>query len=269
MSHVQFIGLYSPGDSWIYRIDSRVKLLVSVLLVVLSVLSVSILFHAVSSAILVIGFFSLKLKPKAVMKFAIPLLIAVLITFVLHLIFAEKSGMQIGSVIGVKITDQSMLTGVLYSLRVVLFFLSAVLVTLTVSPSEMADAVSQLFRPLGMFKVPVEDIALLLFMSMRFVPVLYEEFTTIVYAQRVRGVNFSNGMFARIKNSGSIITPLLVSITERADTAAIALKARGYQATGKRTHYAQRRMQALDWVVLFVFSVIFFALYLFTSYGKA
>lgn len=269
MSPLHVIGLYLPGDSWLYRIDPRVKLLVSVLLIVLSVLSASILFHAVTSAILAAGFFSLKLKRKALIKFATPLAIVILITFVLHLIFTDKSGTEIGSIIGITITEESILTGILYSLRVILFFLSAVLITITVSPSEMANAVSQLLRPLGVLKLPVEDVALILFMSMRFVPVLYEEFTTILYAQRVRGVNFSGGMLSRIKNTTSVITPLLINITLKADTTAIALKARGYQSGGKRTHYAQRHMHSLDWIALLILSLAFFSLFYFTQYAQA
>jgi energy-coupling factor transport system permease protein len=270
MSHIHGIGLFVPGDGWLYRIDPRVKLLVSLLLIILSVCSESILFHAATSIILCIGFLSLRLKKKELLRFTTPLFIVVAITFVLHLIFSDKNGTEIGSIIGLHITQKAILTGILYSLRVVLFFFAATLFTVTVSPSELADAVSQLLRPLGALKVPVEDLGLILFMSMRFVPVLYEEFTAILYAQKVRGVNFSGGMMSRIKNSASVVTPLLISVTQRADTAAIALKTRGYQSGITRTHYAQRAMQLSDWLALLGFSGLFIALFLFSiQYAKA
>ena len=89
--------------------------------------------------------------------------------------------------------------GVFYSLRLVLFVSIVFLITLTSSPSELADSLARIMNPLKKIKVPVDDIALILFIAIRFIPVLYEEFKTIKNAQILRGASFGGSLYNRIR----------------------------------------------------------------------
>ena len=112
------------------------------------------------------------------------------------------------------------------------------LITLTSSPSELADSLAKIMKPLKKIKLPVDDIALILFIAIRFIPVLYEEFKTIKNAQILRGANFGGSLFNRIKKSSSIIIPVFVATAGRADEIAQAIENRGYGKNRSRTYFS-------------------------------
>ena len=69
-----------------------------------------------------------------------------------------------------------------------------------------------LMKPLKYLKVPVDEIALMLSIALRFVPTLMDETTKIMNAQRSRGVNFDEGsLWHRAKMLVPLLLPLFVS----------------------------------------------------------
>jgi len=47
--------------------------------------------------------------------------------------------------------------------------------------------------------VPVNDIAMIVFIALRFIPILYDEFAAIRNAQIMRGVDFTGSFVSRVK----------------------------------------------------------------------
>ncbi|HWR84217.1 MAG TPA: energy-coupling factor transporter transmembrane component T [Candidatus Deferrimicrobium sp.] len=231
------MGQYRPLHSFLHRLDVRAKIVPVTLVLVLSLLTDASLFYVAVLAVLVFGLLFSGVAPVTLARNFKPILLLVAITALYHFLFSGRDSRTVVQLFGLKVTAAGVSTAVYYSLRLALFVAVAFLVTLTSSPSDLADAFSKILRPLRRLRVPVDDISLILFMAIRFIPVLYEEFTTIRNAQIVRGVRFSGSWYNRIRRSVYLILPVFLAALQRADELALAIQVRGYGRSASRTHY--------------------------------
>ena len=122
----------------------------------------------------------------------------------------------------------------------------------------MTDAMERLFRPLAVIRVPVHEIAMMMSIALRFIPILMEETEKIKKAQMARGADFETGnLVRRIKSLVPILVPLFVSAFQRANDLALAMEARCYHGGAGRTqmkplHYERRDAIAYIIIVLFL-----------------
>lgn len=244
---IVLLGQYRPLDSYLHRLDARAKIIPVSLVLVLSLLTSSFLFYIVSLVSLVLALVLSGVGYRTLVNNFRPILMLVGITALYHLIFSG-AGTEVWVDLWLfTVTDGGLKMAGFFSLRLILFVSVAFLMTLTNSPSELGDAFTKLARPLVRFKVPVYDLALILFIAMRFIPILYEEFSAIKNAQMMRGVDFSGGMINRARKTTSIIIPVFVAAIQRADELAMAIEARGYRSGAKRTFYSRSRFGGREW----------------------
>lgn len=94
--------------------------------------------------------------------------------------------------------------------RLVELILGSSLMTYTTTPTELTDGLEKAFHPLEKLHVPVHEIALMMSITLRFIPILIEELDRIMKAQTARGVDFEAGnVFQKLKRTGRILMPLL------------------------------------------------------------
>jgi len=218
------MGQYRPLDSFLHHLDARSKMFPITLVLVLALLTGSYSFYIVILLSLITALLFSKISVRTLVNNFKPLVILVMVTVLYHLVFSGKSTEVLVSVFGWKITAGGLKLAGFYSLRLVLFITIAFLMTLTNSPSELAEAVTKILKPLKRIKIPINDLSLILFMAIRFIPVLYEEFVAIRNAQIIRGVSFSGSLVNRIKKTTYIIIPVFVSALGRADDIAMAIQ---------------------------------------------
>jgi energy-coupling factor transporter transmembrane protein EcfT len=133
--------------------------------------------------------------------------------------------------------------------RIILLIGLALVVSATTTSTELADAVVWLLGPLGVLGVPVGDVAMVLSIALRFIPICAGEFDRIVAAQRARGRDFGAGsLLDRVKAWGSVLVPVVVALFGHADRLADAMRDRCYRGRG-RTSMAER-LGGVDTVVL-------------------
>ena len=90
--------------------------------------------------------------------------------------------------------------------------------------------------PLKKIHVPVHEIAMMMSIALRFIPILIEEADKIMKAQIARGADFESGnMITKIKNMIPLLIPLFVSAFRRANDLAMAMEARCYRGGEGRT----------------------------------
>src|SRR5699024_3602313 len=132
------------------------------------------------------------------------------------------------------------------------------LLTLTTTPIEITDAVEDMLHPLKRFKFPVHELALMMSISLRFIPTLMQETDKISKAQASRGVDFRTGSVKeRVKAIVPLLVPLFVSAFKRAEELAMAMEARGYQGGEGRSKLRELQYKLKDiFVFLFFISVI-------------
>lgn len=218
---------------------------------VLALLTKSLLFYLLLLGALVAGLLFSGVSGRILVRNFKPILILVAITFLYHILFSDRGGAELWNLFGFVITRDSVWQASFFSLRLLLFVAIAFLITLTNSPSELAEAMAKVLRPLERLGLPVGDLALILFIAIRFIPILYEEFMIIYNAQVIRGVDFSGNLLKRVKASTAVIVPVLVGAIARADDLALAMEARGYRSGRPRTFYSRSRMDSQAWLFMF------------------
>ncbi len=242
------LGQYRPLDSYLHRLDARAKLAPILLVMILALLTDSFLFYGI---ILVGLFLSLILSGitfGSLLRSMRPVVWLVILTSFYHLIFSGKGSSALFEIYGWRITSEAVRLAGFYSMRLLIFVSIAFLLTLTSSPSELAEAFSKMLRPLVRLRVPVAELSMVLFMAIRFIPILYDEFNAVRHAQIVRGVDFSGSLLARLRKSTYIVIPVLVAAVQRADDVARAMQARGYHAGRDRTSYLSSHFTARETV---------------------
>lgn len=150
-------------------------------------------------------------------------------------------------------------------LRILLTLIATLLFTSTTKPMDISYALEWFFKPLEVIKVPVRNISLMMSLALRFIPEILVKSIKIRKAQASRGLDAINGnILVKVKSLFSLTIPLVITSLYEAIYVAQALDARGYNSTGKRTHYKTNKVSIMDWLILFV-SLLFVSIFLFLS----
>jgi len=246
------IGQYQPSDSFGHRLDPRIKIFIAIVLMMLTIFTTSLGFY-IPLIILIFGFLLLsKISIGKMVENLKPLFVLILITALYHILFSSRESSVLFSILGFNITEGGVLMALVYSLRLLVFVGLAFFLSLTTMPSDFAITLVNWLKPLKRFNVPVNDIGLIVFIAMRFIPVLADEFDTIRKAQIVRGVDFGGSLVNRGRKMLLLFIPVLRAAIRRADDLAIAIESRGYVSGAERSSYRQFRYQLSDWIFAFV-----------------
>lgn len=259
-------GQYFPGDSVVHRLDPRMKLILTVAYIAL-LFSADGMISLSVGVVLIILFYALsKLPWKLVGKSIKPILPIVIFTAVLNVFFVEGEPVLKWGFI--TISDRGLLTAALMCVRIVCLIAGSSLLTYTTSPIALTDGLERLMKPLAVIKVPVHELAMMMTIALRFIPILIEETEKIISAQKARGADMeSGGAIQRAKALIPILIPLFVSAFRRADELALAMECRCYRGGEGRTRMKQLNMSARDWVAAFVMALGFAAVILINIYG--
>ncbi len=114
------------------------------------------------------------------------------------------------------------------------------------SESSLRDAIGTVIYPLGFLKVPTGDIAMIISLSLRFIPILKEECSNIIYAERARGAySKSRGIIKKSRELFPLVIPLFIAVFRRADEMALSMEAKGWKS-GERIEWHSPHFTALD-----------------------
>ncbi|MBX9033340.1 energy-coupling factor transporter transmembrane protein EcfT [Gordonibacter massiliensis] len=143
--------------------------------------------------------------------------------------------------------------GCFFAARIVLLVVASLVVTYTTTSTALTDALADFLRPLRRLRVPVDDIAMVFSLALRFIPVTAEEFGRVHDAQQARGAAFAEGsLWQRLRAWQTVLIPLFVGLFRRADALAAAMDARCYGAEAGRTSLRDRRLTGGSVAVLVV-----------------
>ncbi|AGT30581.1 cobalt ABC transporter permease [Geobacillus genomosp. 3] len=265
MTNQLIIGQYVPGHSLIHRLDPRAKLLIVFAYVLIVFLANNAVTYVVLS-LFTLAFAALSRIPLSfIMRGLKPILWVVLFTLLLHVLMT-KEGDVLYRIGALSIYEGGIRQGIFISIRFLLLVLMTTMLTLTTTPIEVTDGVESLLGPLKKMRVPVHELALMMAISLRFIPTLMEETEKIMKAQAARGVDFSGGRFSeRVKAIVSLLVPLFISSFKRADELATAMEARGYRGGEGRTKFRQLAWKPLDTAFLAATALLAALLFLLRS----
>lgn len=151
-------------------------------------------------------------------------------------------------------------------IRLMYLIMGSSLMTLTTTPNNLTDGLEKSLGFLKVIKVPVHEIAMMMSIALRFIPILIEETDKIMKAQMARGADFENGnIIKRAKNMVPLLVPLFVSAFRRADDLAMAMEARCYIGGEGRTKMKPLHYQSRDYLA-YLFLIVYFAWIFYCGY---
>ncbi|NLE73656.1 MAG: energy-coupling factor transporter transmembrane protein EcfT [Actinobacteria bacterium] len=243
------VGQYLPGSSVLHRIDPRVKLGISVVYACLLFVVIGWWGMATMALGLVAGVAISRVPVMYLWRFLRPFVVILVIT----LFFQAMSlpGEVLLALGPFRFTTAGLAQGGVVVTRLLLLLLSGALLVVTTPPVAVTDAIAWYFRPLRRVGVPSGDVALVMSLALRFIPVLMTESDQLVKAQRARGIALTIRSPLR---SGRALLPLVVPLFvlgfRRAEELADAMLSRCYRGTEGRTHYREMRLAPVDAVWL-------------------
>lgn len=259
-------GQYYPARSLLHKLDPRSKILTLIAFMVLVFCTMNYYSLALIGAS-VIGVVLLSGVPvRMYLKSLKMIIIIVLITSLLNLFYGRGEPLVTFWIF--KITLAGINNAVFITVRIICLILLSSVLTFTTSPTDLTDALERLMKPLKIFKVKVHEIAMMMTIALRFVPLLLEETDKIMAAQKARGADMESGnLKQRIKALIPILVPLFVSAFRRAYELAVAMECRCYQGGQGRTRMKILKMKTRDYlsvfaVVILIAGVILCNLYL-------
>ncbi len=254
------IGQYFPGNSLLYKMDARMKIVLTMLLLV-SIFICKNFFSLGAVVLLTVIIVAISKVPvKTVLKSIKPLAVIIIFTSVLNLFYGEGEALlQLGRL---KITYSGIETAIFMAVRIIALVVLSSILTYTTSPTELTDALERLLKPLKVLKIDVHAISMTMTIALRFIPTLIEEIQKITAAQKSRGAQMDSGnIISRVKALIPVIIPLFVSSFRRAGELAYAMECRCYRGGQGRTKMKTVKMETRDYiafviVILFIVSLV-------------
>jgi energy-coupling factor transport system permease protein len=253
------IGQYVPTDSFIHRLDPRIKLLVFTILVLAIALNTSYIGNALGLLLSIYLFWASKIPVSYGLSGIKPAIPFIIILAVLQLIFQGKvfSGGTVFFEYGfILITSESIRLVIVSAVRFVEIILLSSVLTLSTSTTELTHAIQSLLSPLKKIKFPVHEISLIITIAIRFVPTFAIEMEKMMKAQASRGADFGSGewwrMIQRTKDMLPIIIPLFNIALSRAEDLILAMESRCYTPGNDRSSYSVYKAIGRDYVVLII-----------------
>ncbi|TYQ15149.1 UNVERIFIED_CONTAM: energy-coupling factor transport system permease protein [Acetivibrio alkalicellulosi] len=253
------LGRYYPVKSLVHEIDPRIKIVVAVSLMITILLTNSYAIFVTLACLILISIKFARIPMAYVLKGLRPILFIIISTASINIFLT--SGIVLFEYGFIQITYEGVDRAAKLVFRIILLMTGTSLLTLTTTPITLTDGLEKLFSPLKVLGVPVHDFAMMISISLRFVPVLLDEANRIMKAQASRGVDFQKGSIVkRVKNIVSIMIPLFVSVFKRGDELAVAMEARCYRGGEGRTKIRQLKIKTRDIAILFCIIAIQFIL---------
>lgn len=258
---------YEKKDTWIDRLCGVTKLIFFLAWSITSMLTYDTRVLAVMFVISLVLFQLSKTDWKQVGGIFKLIMVFMVINLLAIFIFAPEQGSKIYGTETVlfPIAGNYVVTAeqLFYEMNILLKYLTIVpsvfIFIVTTNPSEFAASLNRI----GVSY----NIGYAISVALRYIPDVQDDFHKIRNAQEARGIEMSSKakFMDRVKNTASIIFPLIFTSMERIDTVSNAMELRGYGKHKKRTWYTGRKLQKADYLTIAV-TLVFMAAALVITY---
>ncbi len=182
------LGQYYPKDSVIHRLDPRVKITAVLVYIVMLFLVRDFTGYGVSLLAVIAVTAASGVPFRFILRGMRPIAVIILLTFILNLFLYP--GTILLSLGPLHITEQGLHQALFMVCRLVLLIFGTALLTYTTKPMKLTDGMESLMSPLSRFGFPSHEIAIIMSIALRFIPMLVQEADKIMKAQQARGADF-------------------------------------------------------------------------------
>ena len=264
LSDVTF-GQYYQADSFVHKMDPRVKILLLIAYIVMVFVAKTFLGLFATLIFLLLTVVASKVPIGSVLKSIKAIIFLVVFTAILNICFYQpKAG---DTHLFWVIYTEGLISAGFLALRLVSLVMGSAVLTLTTTPVSLTDGIESLLKPLSYIKFPVHDLALIMSIALRSIPTLANETERIINAQKARGAEFDSGnIIKKAKALIPVLIPLLISAFRRGDELGDAMDARCYSGSKVRTKYKKLTLSFRDLVATLVISVALISVILLNIY---
>ncbi len=249
------MGQFIPGETWFHARDARARL-ISVLVLFIGVLLTRLPLGLAFGLICVLGIYWLANLPLAPslegIRRSLPF---ILILAVLQIIFYTPGLNEpiLFTIIGIEVTISVLVSAFMLVFRfVVLIFLINALI-LSISTAQITAALFHLLKPFERFGFPVNDLTMVIQITLRYLPLIAQIAEKIAKAQASRGGDWEQKGFNPIRQAKRVlplIVPIIINSLKRAETMATAMESRGFNASEKRSSYYSLQFKFVDGLLI-------------------
>lgn len=262
MLEKMIFGRYIPGNSFVHKLDPRSKLSFVFLFIIGVFLANNTATYAVLLGFTLLVILSSRIRLYFLFNGLKPILFLIIFTLLMHIFFTKEGALLVDWKF-IKIYEEGLRQGIFISIRFLVLVLLTSILTLTTSPISITDGMEDLLGPFKRIKLPVHELALMMSISLRFIPTLMDETDKILKAQLARGSDISTGSIKqRIRAVIPLLVPLFVSAFKRAEDLAVAMEVRGYRGGEGRTRYRQLKWHWRDTTIMVLLAVLVVVLFL-------
>lgn len=309
------IGQFIPGDSFLYKMDPRSKIIALILLMVSTFVLNNVLHIVIMLSLVLVLLWFGGIPIGRIIRGLRPIIVLLTFTFVFQILFVKTGSLlydlplsftwyniliavgvflfflftkkyvrlsfiyflfafagiltifallELGNVIGtttIEVYTDGVQGAFFIMIRLVIIVTLSTILTMTTKPTDLTLGLEQLMKPLSIVKINSEEIALIISISLRYIPTLLDEANKIMLAQASRGVDFSEGKLKdKIVQIISLLVPMFIISFKRSDELANAMEARNFVPGQART-----RLHILTWHLMDTIVVVTSSLFLTAS----
>ncbi len=252
------IGQYYQTDSVIHRLDPRVKLIATIIFIISLFLVGNVCGYLIAALFLVSCIKLSNVPFKFMVRGMKAIMFLLLLTVAFNLFLTP--GETLVQIWKLRITKEGLVLAVTMAVRLSFLIIGSSVMTLTTTPNNLTDGMESLMKPLEKLKVPVHEIAMMMSIALRFIPILLEETDKIMKAQIARGADFESGnVLKKAKAMVPLLVPLFISAFRRANDLAMAMEGRCFRGGEHRTIMIPLVYKKQDYMAYLVLLVYFVA----------
>jgi len=249
------IGQYLPTGSYLHRLDPRAKIIAATLVIGAASFTPSLLGNACLLAACVGLVWAGRIPLGYALRGLIPAAPFIVILAILQLLFFGRNYDPASPVIfqwgWIVVTSAVARLVVISAARFVELFIVTSVLTLSTQTTELAHGIESLLRPFRRLRVPSHEMALVVTIAVRFIPLLALEAERLLKAQASRGGRVVGGRWkflARTRQLLPVLVPLFTFALKRGEELIVAMEARAYTGGEGRTSYTLLRGSPADWL---------------------
>ncbi|MCR4712360.1 MAG: energy-coupling factor transporter transmembrane protein EcfT [Clostridia bacterium] len=243
------LGQYYASESPIHKLDPRTKILATLLFIVQLFLVKGFLGFVLCGAVLAAVIKVSRVPLRFILRGLKPILMILAFTVILNIFMVN--GTVIWQWHFLKITVEGLQRAAFLGIRLILLIICSSMLTFTTKPIELTDGLEKLMKPLSKLGLPTHEIAMMMSIALRFIPLLLEETDKIMKAQQARGADFESGnILNRAKAMIPLLVPLFISSLNIAQDLAMAMEARCYRGSTGRTRMNEIRFRKRDFIAM-------------------
>lgn len=234
------------------KLDPRTKMVMVLCLSGLALLYNTpgrlLLLLAVTVALLLI----FRFDPGAIGSYLKPFLSLMVFLFVIQCLFSPSGRVLLTAGPVHLVTTGGLLTGAGVVLRIMVVTAAAMLLT-TFNARDFILGLVQ-------WKVPYE-LAFMVFIALRFLPVFRDELVNVVTAVQLRGIDLKKVPWGqKIAMYGRLLLPVIYGAMLKAQRLAVSMEARGFRVYPRRTYLRRLEFSRADYAVMLFFTAASVAL---------